>query len=321
MSINPAEEAKKKFKDRLLAIPGVTGVGYNGSVIVYVDPSTSPKALAFIPKSLDGIKVDVRKARFKTLANLIPAEAVYPIRTNRFRPTPGGVSIGHYKVTAGTLCMARSTKSGDIVGLTNNHIAALRWGTEMIGKKGDPILQPGPYDGGNLENDILGYLDSWVDVRTDAKNLIDAATFSSDHLDPSIADIGKPTSTVEPYVGQSLVKSGRTSGVNYTRIIDVDADIKVEGNGLCQFQHQIITEPACLFPGDSGSWAGDSDSFANIGLGHAGDDNLSAFSRMSYVESLLNLEVIPPLPYIPLKVALAPFAVAGGAALFPWGLI
>lgn len=321
MSVNQAKEAKEKFKSQLLAIPGVTGVGYNGSIIVYVDPSISSKALAFIPKSLDSIKVDVRKAKFKTLTTLLPAAAVYPVRTDRFRPAPGGVSIGHYKVTAGTLCMARSNKSGEIVGLTNNHVGALRWGTQMLGKKGDPILQPGPYDGGKLESDVLGYLDKWIDVRTDTKNLIDACTFTSDNLDKIIADIGAPTSTMEPYVGQSLVKSGRTTGVNYTRVIDIDADIKVEGEGLVQFTHQIITEPACLFPGDSGSWAGDVDRSANVGLGHAGDDNLSAFNRMSYVESLLDLQVIPSLPYIPLKVALAPFAVAGGAALFPWGLI
>jgi hypothetical protein len=46
-----------------------------------------------------------------------------PVR-QRMRPAQGGVSIGHYKITAGTLgCLVRDGKGGTYI-LSNNHVLA-----------------------------------------------------------------------------------------------------------------------------------------------------------------------------------------------------
>lgn len=305
MSVKDARIVKEKYESSLLAIPGVTGVGYNGSINIYVK-DLDPKILQMIPDSVDGIPVHVRKASFK-LMKLYPVKSFYGKRVTKHRPAPGGVSVGHTQVTAGTLtCKALDRSNGEVLGLSNNHVVALDWGTSHIGQKGDSILQPGPADGGTYPNDILGYLERWESVSESERNYIDAGVFYSDELAKFIEEIGEPDSTMEPYVGQNIIKSGRTSGVNYTKVIDIGATISVEGDGVCLFHNQIITEPACLLPGDSGSWGGDVDTYRNVGLGFAGDENLSVFNRMSEVEKILDIEVVPPLGYLPLLPTISP---------------
>ena len=300
---NSVKAVKERVEAKLLAIPGVSGVGYNGSINVYVK-ELNPKVLAFIPKTIEGITVHVIKGSF-SLLSLLPASAIYSIRTGRFRPAPGGVSIGHYKVTAGTLtCKTIDNASGEVRGLGNNHVVALNWGTEKIGVKGDPELQPGPYDGGTVSNDTLGTLQDWIPVELNKDNLIDAGTFYSDQLDNKIEEVGIPEPSMEPYVGQKVLGSGRSSGLNFSTCIDVDATINVEGFGVCKFVHQCIYKPALLLPGDSGKWIGDVDTLRSVSLGFAGDPDISAANKMTNVESLLKLRAIPPLPYLDLRLAM-----------------
>jgi len=68
------------------------------------------------------------------------------------RPTACGVSIGHHAITAGTLgCLVR--KNGDENGyyiLSNNHVLADCDRASI----GDLILEPGPDDGGRIDNPI-----------------------------------------------------------------------------------------------------------------------------------------------------------------------
>ena len=254
------------------------------------------------------------------LLSLVPASAIYVVRTERVRPAPGGVSVGHPDTTAGTLtCRAVDKKSGEILGLSNNHVVALDWGTEHIGKQGDPILQPGVYDGGKLPDDKIGELERWSPVVSGGDNLIDAAVFLSDELSSNIEEIGEPDQCVEPYVGMNVVKSGRSSGISYGRVIDVDATVDVEGFGVCRFVNQTIIEPTIIVPGDSGSWVGEADSFRSTVLGYAGSPLLSIGCRISKVESILGLEIISPLEYLKLGSMMAPFALGAVVLNLPGG--
>lgn len=77
-------------------------------------------------------------------------------RTERKRPARPGMSIGHYKITAGTLgAVVRDRATGEQLILSNNHILANatdgKYGRAAIG---DPILQPAPYDGGQATDRI-----------------------------------------------------------------------------------------------------------------------------------------------------------------------
>ena len=94
-----------------------------------------------IPAEVDGVPTDV--VATGTLRAL-------QAPTGRFRPAPGGVSIGHRDITAGTLgCLVR--KGGVTYILSNNHVLA----NSNAASPGDPILQPGPYDGGTVAGDHM----------------------------------------------------------------------------------------------------------------------------------------------------------------------
>ncbi|WP_460918560.1 chymotrypsin family serine protease [Pseudoxanthomonas sangjuensis] len=83
-------------------------------------------------------------------------------RTGRVRPAPGGVSIGHIGITAGTLgCLV--LKSGNPHILSNNHVLA----NSNDASVGDAILQPGPADGGRDPADQIARLVEWAPIVFD----------------------------------------------------------------------------------------------------------------------------------------------------------
>ena len=82
--------------------------------------------------------------------------------TDRWRPAPGGVSIGHYRITAGTLgVVVRERTTGDRLILSNNHVLA----NSNDALPGDAILQPGPADGGQLDTDLIARLERFVPIQ------------------------------------------------------------------------------------------------------------------------------------------------------------
>jgi len=78
--------------------------------------------------------------------------------TSRYRPAPGGVSIGHYKITAGTLgALVYDKITGEPLILSNNHVLANSNNANL----GESILQPGPagqQDTSRQRGRILRYL-------------------------------------------------------------------------------------------------------------------------------------------------------------------
>ncbi len=67
-------------------------------------PPVSLRETDFIPREVAGVRTDVFE-----VGDLRPL-TVY---TERHRPAPGGVSLGHYQITAGTLgCVVRDHQTG-----------------------------------------------------------------------------------------------------------------------------------------------------------------------------------------------------------------
>ena len=95
----------------------------------------------------------------------------------RYRPrltlTAGG-SIGHYKITAGTLGGFVEDDSNYYM-MSNNHVFANS--NQCFG--GDPIMQPGPVDADGQQI-LVGNLHEWYPLSKISRNGIDAAiaTFS-----------------------------------------------------------------------------------------------------------------------------------------------
>lgn len=97
-----------------------------------------------------------------------------PWRHRRNRPLRIGGSVGHVKITAGTLGCFVTPRDGnaeeDFI-LSNDHLLA----NENKARKGDSIVQPGPDDGGRTAKDKVGSLARFVRLRK-RHNVADAAT-------------------------------------------------------------------------------------------------------------------------------------------------
>ena len=67
----------------------------------------------------------------------------------------GGVSIGHYAITAGTPgAFVKDKTTAETLILSNNHVMA----NSNDASIGDAILQPGPADGGKSPQDRIAAL-------------------------------------------------------------------------------------------------------------------------------------------------------------------
>jgi len=205
-----------------------------------------------------------RKARgevdFRYVGHVV--KQAVPWEQTRKRPLLIGLSVGHYKITAGTLgAFVRLKTGGALRVLSNNHVFA----DEDRGKKGDAILQPGAYDGGKNPADRMGTLDTAVKLKKTGANLVDCALAA---LAPRIkfdaatlTGVGKLSSAAAPPPEElDLVeKIGRTTEHTRGRVTAFDLDNLVVGydQGNLRFDGQIEIEGASTEPfsqgGDSGS--------------------------------------------------------------------
>ncbi len=259
------------------------------SIIVFVNKKLGLRRLPIsnrIPKqfrlpserSKDGFlefTTDVQTARFSSLEN-----------TDRLRPAPSGISIGHVNITAGTLGgLVRDETNANVVILSNNHVLADS--NEAVA--GDAILQPGPADGGSLANDEIATLTRFVpiDFSSGADNRVDGAIATP--LDPSdvvwsTVDIGPETPRVrrivtESDLGDPVQKTGRTTGHTQGFIDALFATVQVKYDMFkkATFVDQIIVsqnpgEDDFSNGGDSGSLVYDMQDRV-IGLLFAGSES------------------------------------------------
>ncbi|MBI5670990.1 MAG: hypothetical protein HZC41_23600 [Chloroflexi bacterium] len=164
MSVELVFQAQAAFQEQLLAKPNVVGVAVGRknlvgelSVVTLVQqkkPIAALSAEEMVPKQLDGVRTDVVEVGYLR---------AYATPRDRYRPTiPCGVSIGHYKITAGTLgAIVTDRNTGEKLILSNNHVLA----NSNDALVGDPILQPGPTDGGQNPGDIVARLERFVRLR------------------------------------------------------------------------------------------------------------------------------------------------------------
>jgi len=245
-------------------------------------------------------------------------------RTDRWRPAPGGVSIGHTSVTAGTLgCLVR--KNGETLILSNNHVMA----AENAAAIGDPILQPGPYDGGSDPGDRIGVLEEFVPIRflstepsdctvartvavlanalayllgsgtrllavrlQEEENRVDAALarpVNPADLSEEILELGTIRAIGSAGLGTPVRKSGRTTGLTSDEILQVDvtADITYGAGRTARFTNQIMAG-AMSGGGDSGSAVLDAENNL-VGLLFAGSDTTTVINPIGHVVDALGI--------------------------------
>lgn len=220
----------------------------------------------------------------------------------RFRPAFGGVSVGHVGITAGTLgtccydAAAFPGKPARYYILSNNHVLA----NSNAAAIGDPILQPGPFDGGTFPADVIARLSRFVPIKFIQAgqpvplNFVDAAIAEGQFhdLDRRIYWVGHLKGlNVAPAIGLLVQKCGRTTNYTTGRITNINATVDVNyGSGrVARFAQQIITGDMSA-GGDSGSLVADLGERA-VGLLFAGSAVATIINPISRVQQLLGIRV------------------------------
>jgi S1-C subfamily serine protease len=218
----------------------------------------------------------------------------------RLRPVEGGYSVGHYRITAGTYATAvydRSAYPGvppRYYVLSNNHVLA----NSNNARVGDPILQPGPYDGGTYPQDVIARLSRWVPIHflpSTTRNYVDAAVAEGpfQFLDREIYWIGyvRGIRNNWPAINEILQKTGRTTNWTTGRVTAINAtvDVGYGGGNVARFSGQIVTG-RMGGPGDSGSLVLDLNENA-IGLLFAGSATHTIVNHIVFVQNLLGIRL------------------------------
>lgn len=165
---NQLVEVQRRFQRELMAKAGVIGVGIGFrdvkgertnevTLVALVEQKVPLEAIPpqdRVPEDIDGLRTDVIEIG-KVVAQLGSRD--------RYRPViPAGVTIGHYKVTAGTLgAIVYDRVTNEPLILSNNHVLA-NSNDALIG---DPILQPAAVDRGTNPADMVARLERFKALR------------------------------------------------------------------------------------------------------------------------------------------------------------
>lgn len=227
----------------------------------------------------------------------------------RIRPAPGGVSVGHFAITAGTLgCLSvglHAPRTNRLMVLSNNHVLA----NSNSGRLGDCICQPGPYDGGKCPQDQIAILERFVPINfSGGVNYVDCATAWAwpDRVRRELIFLsgGRPVyfrigaAPIAPFVGMLVGKTGRTTQLKQGRVTAVNVSVNVNyGAGrVAHFRDQMAivgtTTGGFSAGGDSGSvvwqWAA---GLRPTGLLFAGGGGTTFANRMTRVLSGLDIRL------------------------------
>ncbi len=304
--------ARRLYQTRLFQDPNIVGLGsgYRSrdgkltdepALVAYVATKVParrlsaerllPRALTFY-NPLDAINLTVA-------TDVVEVGRVFAYaHTGRYRPAPGGVSIGHPSATAGTLGgYVLDERTGDVLLLSNNHVIA----GQNACQAGDPILQQGPLDGG-LGPDTLAHLERWVplDFSAGGSNLVDAAVarpLDLSAIELAIAGLGAgPNAATAAQVGMAVQKSGRSTERTTGGLVTcVDATFRVDysytGSRVAWFHDAMIILGSEGFsqPGDSGSLILTEEADPRVtGLLFAGNAS-GTFSLANHIQHVFNL--------------------------------
>ena len=336
IDLNTAISAKQQNLNYLMKRQNVVGVGvgYKESqgvltdelaVTINVTKKVPVAQLAEgekVPRDLDGVRTDVVET-----GRFLAGQAVVQAQTTKDRwrgRIPPGVSIGHVEVTAGTLgCLVR--RDNQIFILSNNHVLA----NVNNAQPGDPIIQPGRYDGGtpadkvaelaefipldfggeaancniatgiekalNWAAETLGSKHRLLAYRTaPGQNLVDAALarpLDPAQFVPEIFEIGRPKGVSQATLGARVQKTGRATGFTQGMITQIDVTTAVDYNSrTAQFTNQLMASGMSA-GGDSGSAVLDEDGLV-VGLLYAGSGSATLINPIQTVLQLLQVELV-----------------------------
>jgi hypothetical protein len=337
--IAAAIAAQERHTPALMRIPGVVGtaVGLNPAGQAVVRALLTRPDIAGIPDAVDGIPVT------RTVTGMLVA---FSNPTTKARPAPLGYSVGHHDITAGTIGARVRNGAGQVFILSNNHVLANSNGATV----GDPILQPGPYDGGTAADQVATlFAFRAIDFATNGRNTMDAAialttTAEVDFSTPTDDGYGPPGTTifndgnrdglfdnVAALLNTPVQKFGRTTLRTHGTITGINASVSICYEVLiifclrsANFVDQLIIEPGGFSDGgDSGSLIVTDDAGRNpVALLFAGSTTQTIANRIDLVLDYFDVTIDggngpPPTPVTDAAISSvsAPAEVAAGATV------
>jgi hypothetical protein len=183
-----------------------------------------------------------------------------------YRPICGGISVCPTNfLMAGTIGLPLLYKDNVPVLLSNTHVIAPYfygkdpsappgWEEKYGIHVGSNIRQPSIIDGG-LETAYVAELLAWTEIRLDQPNTIDAAIARlTESANGELLNIGIYKAIGDAQLGETVTKSGRTTGVTVGQVVALDVTMQVQyPHGIATMEHQIAFSGGLSAAGDSGS--------------------------------------------------------------------
>jgi hypothetical protein len=301
--IEHAKSIHARHARELLELPGVHGVGIGENqgrlgILVLVDDE---RRLPHIPRAVEDMSAVTQ------VVGEITAHAINLGVSGGNSLICGGYCAGG---TVGfKVCDNKTTGVDGII--TNNHVAASGCPNLCPNNAplGTPFYSPGVIDSTQvcttkgLTN--IGALNRFVPLVLNGvtTNYVDAAFVQSTDtlVSNNIQGLGAQNNTVvAAYLGQTVCKSGRTSGMTCGTVTGINLTIKVnygQGCGVGRFSNLIMYSPTAPYtvmsqPGDSGSPVVDANTNAAVALNFAGTQSgIGIGSPMEAVLSALQVSL------------------------------
>ena len=228
-----AVRAQDRITPQLMGRERVVGTatGLDRSGVPVIRVFTTEPGVSGIPSHVDGVPVEVEVTGLITTVS---------DPTQKARPAPIGFSVGHPAITAGTIGARVRDAAGNTYILSNNHVLANINNASI----GDPILQPGPFDGGTA-SDQIGTLTDFEPLKLNLgdPNYIDAAIAAVSAADVGTSTpadgYGTPSSTIydldangdgavdASILGLGIQKFGRTTQLTTGTLTEINVTVDV----------------------------------------------------------------------------------------------
>ena len=268
MQLDSVRELKAEVRGRLTAQVTAAARAEPATVALGVLPRPRGFGLAVRVSSADALELPSLAAVLDRWGAESDVRVVGPVRATptalplpagarrRVRPLVPGTSVAHPDVTAGTLGAFVTDADGRVLLLSNNHVLA---DTDRA-SVGDPVLSPGPADGGRPGRDRVATLTAYERL-VPAGNLLDLAVAAVD--DPAlvggnVVPEGVLSGVVDEVLdGVAVAKTGRTTGHTTGTVTAVELD----GVSVDYGRGQLLSFDDCLeVEGDGRSFSDGGDS-------------------------------------------------------------
>jgi hypothetical protein len=230
----------------------------------------------------------------------VKAYAASTTPTGTDRPVVGGISVGSaaFPRAAGTLGLVVKNATGNnLYVLSCAHVLAFNSAGDFT-SIGTPVWQPGGYNAGSPVDQIatlaryvpITFFRSGTNYADAAIARLEVSGLPYQVLDPTNGTFYTLNGTATVAVGDTVRKSGITTGVTTNLVLSTDAVVRVfvTENKWAIFRDQIITG-AIGEPGDSGAAVDKDGRF--VGLYFAGSDNIGIICKAQYILEPLNVTI------------------------------